>query len=37
MIHTLYTHISRRSGFLSILIPLLTLVGGLERMARFFI
>ena len=37
MIHTIYTHISRRSGCAAHLISLVTLVGGMELLTQFFI
>ena len=37
MIHTIYTHISRRGGMNVCLLPMLALVGGLELMMHFYL
>ena len=37
MIHTIYTHISRRGGMGSCLLPMLALVGGLKLMMTFYL
>ena len=37
MIHTIYTHLSRRGGFSVSLLPMLAMVGGLELLMNFYL